>query len=170
MSEIILDVREKDEYQAERIPNSIHVPLSEFTHLAPGVLNSIKDKKITFMCRSGKRAALAIQEAQKLGFNDVHSYSVFEGGILAWKEQGKPILTGTKFHLPVMRQVQLIAGVLILIGTALSYWVSPAWLALTAFVGAGLSFAGISGFCMMAEVLAKAPWNQGVPLNDKCST
>ena len=170
MSEIIIDVREKDEYQAERIPNSIHAPLSEFRHIAPGILNSVKDKKIIFMCRSGKRAAIALQEAQNLGFNDIHSYRVFDGGIIAWKQQGKPIASGTGFHLPIMRQVQMIAGLLTAVGSALAYFYSIEWIALSGFVGVGLMVAGSTGFCLMAELLAKAPWNKGKAISNQCST
>ena len=50
--------------------------------------------------------------------------------------------------------------VLILIGALLGTMVSPAWFGLSAFVGAGLLFAGLSGFCGMARLLMLAPWNR----------
>lgn len=58
--------------------------------------------------------------------------------------------------LPLMRQVQIAAGVLILLGVALGYAVNSGFL-LSAFVGAGLAFAGITGFCGMARLLALMP-------------
>ena len=63
-----------------------------------------------------------------------------------------------------MRQVQIAAGTLILIGALLGTFVAPAWFGLSAFVGAGLLFAGISGFCGMARLLMLAPWNRRAAL------
>ena len=62
--------------------------------------------------------------------------------------------------LPLMRQVQIAAGVLILLGVALGYTVNSGFFLLSAFVGAGLAFAGITGFCGMARLLALMPWNR----------
>ena len=59
-----------------------------------------------------------------------------------------------------MRQVQIAAGSLVLLGLILSNTVAPAWILLTWFFGAGLVFAGISGFCGMARLLAVVPWNK----------
>jgi hypothetical protein len=62
--------------------------------------------------------------------------------------------------LPLMRQVQISAGGLVLLGLGLSQAVAPAWILLSWFVGAGLVFAGITGFCGMARLLALMPWNR----------
>jgi rhodanese-related sulfurtransferase len=62
--------------------------------------------------------------------------------------------------LPLMRQVQITAGSLVLLGLILSNVVAPAWILLSWFVGAGLVFAGVSGFCGMARLLALMPWNK----------
>jgi rhodanese-related sulfurtransferase len=59
-----------------------------------------------------------------------------------------------------MRQVQIAAGTFLLIGALLGTFVTPAWFGLSAFVGAGLLFAGISGFCGMARLPMLAPWNR----------
>ena len=59
-----------------------------------------------------------------------------------------------------MRQVQIAAGALILAGVILSVTVNPAFLGLSAFVGAGLTFAGVTGWCGMAHLLALMPWNK----------
>lgn len=47
-----------------------------------------------------------------------------------------------------------------LLGLILSHTVAPAWILLIWFVGAGLVFAGVSGFCGMARLLALMPWNK----------
>jgi rhodanese-related sulfurtransferase len=62
-----------------------------------------------------------------------------------------------------MRQAQIVAGGLVLAGVLLSVLVAPGWIWLSGFVGAGLMFAGISGFCGMARLLAAMPWNQVRP-------
>jgi hypothetical protein len=67
-------------------------------------------------------------------------------------------------RLPVDRQVQLIAGSMVLVGVGLGLTVSPWFLALSAFFGAGLTFAGATGTCGLALVLMKMPWNALIPL------
>jgi rhodanese-related sulfurtransferase len=62
--------------------------------------------------------------------------------------------------MEIMRQVQIAAGSLVLIGVLLGFFVAPAWFGLAGFVGAGLTFAGLSGFCGMARLLMFAPWNR----------
>jgi len=62
--------------------------------------------------------------------------------------------------ISIMRQVQIVAGSLVLIGTLLGVFVSPKFLFLSGFVGAGLLFAGITNTCAMAQLLAKLPYNQ----------
>lgn len=160
MSEVIIDVREKDEFEAEHIENSIHVPLSKFSLLAPGILNQLKTQNVLIMCRSGKRAKLAETQISQLGYSDKISAAIFEGGILRWKELGRPTLIRKKGHLPIMRQVQLTAGSLILISSALAALLSPKFLYATAFIGMGLTIAGATGFCGMANLLALMPWNK----------
>jgi hypothetical protein len=59
-----------------------------------------------------------------------------------------------------MRQVQIVAGSMALAGALLAWLVSPWFIALSGFVGAGLMFAGITDTCMMAMLLAKLPYNQ----------
>jgi rhodanese-related sulfurtransferase len=86
---------------------------------------------------------------------------VLDGGVDAWGHAGLP-LAGTQAApvMPIMRQVQIAAGLLVLAGVLLSLLVAPAWIALSAFVGAGLAFAGASGWCGMAQLLGRMPWNR----------
>jgi len=160
MEQIILDVREQDEFEAEYIPGSIWVPLSQFAHTAPGVLQSFLGRNILLMCRSGNRANLALQQITQLGFGGQVSAEVYKGGILEWAKQGKPVVICRTAHLPIMRQVQITAGLLVLLSVLLSFGVDQriAWVA--AFIGAGLTFAGITGFCGLAKLLALMPWNK----------
>ena len=65
MSEVIIDVRERDEYLQQHVQNSIKVPLSVFTAVVPGVLNQLRDREIRFMCRGGARATQAHKHTSK---------------------------------------------------------------------------------------------------------
>ena len=157
MNPIIIDVREDDEFAAEHIEHSIHIPLSEFPKRAPALLRPLIGKSIVVMCRTGNRASLAATQAESF-CKDIR-LEVYEGGILEWKKQGKPTVIAKKLHFPILRQVQLIAGLFVLCGSLLAYFVNPAFLIMTGFIGAGLAVAGATGFCGMAELLAKMPWN-----------
>lgn len=163
MTEVIIDVRERDEFEAEHVEHSINVPLSHFAAVAPGVLNQLRERDVVLFCRSGNRARLAADQLRQLGYSDKVAARVLEGGILEWKRQGKPTIQRKASHLPVMRQVQLVAGSVVLLSTVLGAFVSPAFLLVSGFVGAGLTVAGATGFCGLALLLAKMPWNSRLP-------
>jgi hypothetical protein len=57
--------------------------------------------------------------------------------------------------MSIDRAVMAFAGTVILVSLALAVWVSPYWLWLTAFVGANLIQASITGFCPAAIVFRK---------------
>lgn len=59
-----------------------------------------------------------------------------------------------------MRRVQITAGALVLLGI----WLASAFLALSGFVGAGLVYAGISGWCGTTRLLGRMPWNRRGPV------
>lgn len=89
----------------------------------------------------------------------MEAYSL-AGGMNAWRGAGGAIVGVTRSVLPLDRQVMLAAGSLALSGFILGVFVHPGFHALSGFVGAGLAFAGLSGFCGMARLLALAPWNR----------
>jgi len=64
----------------------------------------------------------------------------------------------------VDRIVHIFAGTMIMISLALGHWVSPWWLLLTLFVGVNLFQSGITNWCLMSRILAKA----GVPTQGSC--
>lgn len=160
MEKVIIDVREEDEYWSEHIENSIHVPLNEFQSKAKALIDNMNDREIVIMCRSGKRAKIALTQAVSLGLDKSAKLHVFEGGILEWKNQGKPTVASKPTHFPIMRQVQMVAGSSILISLILSKTVHPDLIWIASFIGAGLTFAGVTGFCGMAELLKFMPWNR----------
>ena len=85
---------------------------------------------------------------------------ILEGGLDAWKKAGLPVTLDRSQPIDIIRQVQIVAGSLVLSGVVLGALVAPGFYALSGFVGAGLLFAGISGFCGMARLLAVMPWNR----------
>jgi hypothetical protein len=107
------------------------------------------------VCRTGGRATIAAESLARAG----RRARVLDGGMQAWRRAGLPVREGRK-RLPVDRQVQLIAGSMVLAGIALGTLVNPWFLALSAFVGAGLTFAGATGTCGMALLLMRLPWNR----------
>jgi rhodanese-related sulfurtransferase len=157
---VIIDVREEDEFSIDHIEHSINIPLSMFASMAPGILNQLDEKKIIIMCRSGARAEQAKNIAQGLGFNDAHSYDVYKGGIIKWKQAGNPVIShSAKSPLPLMRQVQLTVGSGVLVFGFLAVLVNPLFAYGAAAFGAGLVMAGLTGSCPLANMLAKMPWN-----------
>ncbi len=162
MEQVIIDVREEDEFLAEHVENSINIPLSSFAGMAPGVLNQLAQSNIVIMCRSGVRAVQALSMVRGLGFNDYHEYEIYEGGILRWKQQGQAVVSRkVNAPLPLMRQVQLVVGFMAVgFGTAAAL-IDPAYAWGAVFIGSGLLLAGATGFCALANVLAMLPWNKG---------
>ena len=150
----LIDIREADEHARERIAGSTSLPLSQVEQAG---LRLSADQTAVFHCKSGMRteANCAILAARVEG-----EALILAGGIDGWKQAGLPVVADTKAPLPMNRQVQISAGLLVLIGVLLGSFVHPAGYILSGFVGAGLVFAGASGWCGMANVLALMPWNQ----------
>jgi rhodanese-related sulfurtransferase len=148
----VIDVREPMEYAGGHIAGSLNVPLSRIGQA------DLPRGPLVLVCHSGNRSAQAL--AQLLRQGHPHPLADLEGGIPAWQQAGLPVHKLRNAPLPLMRQVQIAAGSLVLLGLILSTMVAPAWILLSWFVGAGLVFAGISGFCGMARLLALMPWNK----------
>jgi len=153
-SVLLVDVREADEYASERIDGAILVPLSKFD---PSQIHNSADRQVVLYCRSGNRSHRAAEKLLAAGHAEV---THLKGGIMAWRSQGMPIKVNKNAPISIMRQVQIVAGSLVFFGTVLSATVSPWFMLLTGFVGAGLMFAGITNTCAMAGLLSKLPYNQ----------
>jgi rhodanese-related sulfurtransferase len=151
---LFLDVRTPAEFQEMHIQGAMLHPLSDLDPTTVKQL-SVGKSGCVVICRSGGRAR---QACEKLTASGVPNVTVLEGGITAWDSAGLPVVRGAK-TISLERQVRIAAGALVFFGSVLGYLVSPAWIALPAFVGAGLMFAGITDTCGMAMMLAKMPWN-----------
>jgi len=155
---VLVDIREVDEHARERIPGARHHALSRIdadTPLRDG------DDVVIFHCRSGARTK---GNAPRIAATApaCETY-ILEGGIDAWKKAGLPVAIDRSQPIDVMRQVQIAAGSLVLTGVVLGAAVHPGFYALAGFVGAGLVFAGATGFCGMARMLGAMPWNRRAP-------
>jgi rhodanese-related sulfurtransferase len=152
---LLVDVREPAEHRAQSIPGSTLIPLSK---ICGSALPNLEGRKLIIHCLKGGRGASACQRL----LSDNPALEVFnlEGGIHGWVEAALPTHQSQKYHLPLDRQVQLSIGVLLLSFLGLAWILSPAFLAGVAFIGLGLTLSGLTGFCGMARVLAKMPWNQ----------
>lgn len=146
----LIDIRETDEFAREHIPGAINIPLGRIGDLPPG--------PVILHCRSGMRTNSNAAKLKAAASGDCH---ILAGGIDAWRAAALPTRIDRAQPLEIMRQVQLVAGGLVLLGVALAVLVSPGFIGLSAFVGAGLMFAGASGWCGMANLLRVMPWNRG---------
>lgn len=148
----VLDVRTPAEYESEHVPGSLHIDASELE----ARMNTVPaGRLVAVVCRSGARARDAANRLLRHG----HEATVLDGGLNAWRREGGALREGAK-TLPIDRQVQLTVGSGILLGSALGWFVHPAWFGLPALFGAGLLFAGLSGTCGLALMLARMPWNR----------
>ncbi|WP_445503791.1 rhodanese family protein [Microvirga sp. G4-2] len=153
---LLVDIREADEHARENIPGARLMPLSK---LDEADLALHEDKPVIFHCKSGARTqGNAARLSAKVG--SACKAFIIEGGIDAWKKAGLPVAVDRRQPLELQRQVQIGAGSMALLGTLLGLLVSSWFFAVPAFVGAGLTMAGITGYCGMARILKKAPWNR----------
>ena len=155
----VIDVREFSEFGAERIAGARLMPLSNFEQHTSDIDRS---KPVYLMCRSGNRAKQAAEKLVNKGFTDI---SVIEGGMTAWGQANLPVIKGESKIWSLERQVRFAAGSLVVLGVLLSVFVHPYFVALSAFVGAGLVFAAVTDTCGMAMMLARMPWNQSKGVN-----
>lgn len=146
----LIDIRGADEFARARLPGAENRPLDTLGSVA-------HDGPVVFYCKSGMRTAA---NADRLASATPGEVFLVEGGLEGWRKAGLPVEETKGAPLEIMRQVQIAAGLLVLGGVILGLTVAPAWLGLSAFVGAGLTFAGLSGWCGMANLLAIMPWNR----------
>ncbi|WPE21047.1 rhodanese-like domain-containing protein [Shinella zoogloeoides] len=155
---VLVDVREPDEFRAEHIACAASIPLSSLGHTLAGA-QIPADRKMIFQCLKGARGEAACRTAEAAGAG--HAVYNLEGGIAAWKEAGLPVVGGARSAaIPLFRQVQIAVGILIAALVALGFSGLTAAFALAGVIGIMLVFAGTTGWCGMAMLLARMPWNR----------
>ncbi len=147
-----MDVREPTEYVGGHIAGSSNIPFSQLGQIP------LPAGPVVLVCQSGGRSSRALDQLLRAGHPS--PLADLSGGLNAWQEAGLPLKQSGRAPLPLMRQVQIAAGSLVLLGVILSQVLAPGWIWLSGFVGAGLLFAGLSGSCAMASLLAAMPWNR----------
>ena len=154
---MLVDIREPDEHARERMPGARNLPLSR---LEASLALPAPRRSCSIAARAPARTGNAAAARRHGRLAEAY---ILEGGIHAWKKAGLPVAADRGQPIELMRQVQITAGSLVLLGVLLGVWVAPAFLALSGFVGAGLVFAGVSGSCGMAKLLGLMPWNRRGP-------
>ncbi len=153
----LIDVRTPAEFREVHVPFAENRPLESLDPSAVAkACNGDADTAIYVICQKGGRGANACAKLLAAGLDGVTNV---EGGTEAWVQAGLPVVRGKK-TISLERQVRIAAGSLVLVGAALGYFVHPYWIGLSAIVGAGLMFAGITDTCGMGMLLARMPWNQ----------
>jgi rhodanese-related sulfurtransferase len=153
----LLDVRTPGEFESAHVPGARLIPLDELDAGAFLKQRGQGAQPVYVLCQSGGRARKAIEKLQQAGFGGC---VLVEGGTQAWIDAGLPVTRGATGVISLERQVRIAAGSLVLTGVLLANFVHPGFIGLSAFVGAGLVFAGVTDWCGMGLLLAKLPWNQ----------
>lgn len=152
----LIDVRTPVEHDEMRIRGARLMPVDELDAGQATALVASHDGGV-LICQSGKRAERAKEKLSAAGCENV---TILEGGVAAWQAAGFPLDRSEKKRLPLMRQVQLIVGLACLTGALLALFVNVKFAIIPAFFGAGLSMAGATGWCGLAILLSKMPWNK----------
>lgn len=154
---IFVDVRSPAEYRSVRVQGAVNLPLNSLT--CEDVKKLVGDKQnpaIVLLCGKGGRARKAAEILQAGSFNLL----VVEGGTDACVNANLPIEKSATTVISIERQVRISAGSLVCLGLALGFFVNPLFYILSAFIGAGLVFAGVTDWCGMGLLIARAPWNK----------
>ena len=154
----LIDVRTPVEFREVHVGFARNLPLDQLEAGQVQAQRQSSDQPLYVICRSGSRGR---QACEKLIAGGVTNVVNVEGGTLAWDQAGLPVVRGKK-AISLERQVRIVAGSLVFIGSLLAI-TNPWWLIVPGFIGAGLTFAGITDTCGMAMMLAKMPWNQVAP-------
>lgn len=153
----LIDVRTPAEFGEVHVEFARNLPLDR---LDPAKLkterNGRSGQPLYVLCRSGSRSKMACDKLTAAGVENIVNVV---GGTEACRAAGLPVIKGAK-AMSLERQVRIAAGALVFTGTVLGFFVHPGFYGLSAFVGAGLVFAGITDTCAMGMLIAKMPWNQ----------
>ncbi|MGW8257690.1 MAG: rhodanese-like domain-containing protein [Thermoguttaceae bacterium] len=153
----LIDVRTPAEYRHVHAEPASNIPLDKLDPTAMVCDEDDADgQPVYIICHSGTRSRQACEKLFKAGYTNVVNV---EGGTKAWESSGLPVVRGKK-AISLERQVRITAGFLVCLGALLSWLIHPAFIILSAFIGAGLIFAGVTDTCGMGLLLARMPWNQ----------
>ncbi len=162
----LIDVRTPVEFRERHIDFARNVPLDRLDSASlPKPTYGFGGESVYVICQKGGRGQQACQRLLDAGILNVRN---IEGGTLACEQAGLPIVYGKK-AISLERQARIAAGSLVLLGAVLAWFVHPAFVGLSAFVGAGLVFAGITDTCGIGMLLARMPWNCCAETTNNCA-
>jgi rhodanese-related sulfurtransferase len=161
----LLDVRTPGEFTSAHVPGAKLIPLDDLDPASFQQQRGAAENPVYVLCQSGGRARRAIKKLEEAG---VRGCVLVEGGTQAWLDAGLPVIHGQSRVLPMMRQVQITVGFISGVGAALALTVHPLFAIIPLVTGAGLLFAGITGICGLALLLAKMPWNRAQSCGSCC--
>ncbi|MEY3959193.1 MAG: hypothetical protein RJA37_1796 [Verrucomicrobiota bacterium] len=153
---LLLDVRSPAEFRSGRVRGAVNLPLEKVTPDAVRALAGGSSSPVLLLCASGGRASIAAGKLKGSGLRTL----VVAGGTNSCRQAGLPIDKDAGGVISIERQVRIGAGAMVFAGVMLGTFVNPWFYALSGFVGAGLVFAGVTDFCGMGLLLARAPWNK----------
>jgi rhodanese-related sulfurtransferase len=153
----LIDVRTPAEFREVHAVYARNFPLDELNvEEIRSVRKGAENLPLYVICNSGGRSSKASEKLARGGLSGIVNVA---GGTRAWVEAGLPVVRGEK-AISLERQVRIAAGALVLTGAVLGYFIHPFWIGLSALIGAGLMFSGITDTCGMAMALARLPWNK----------
>jgi rhodanese-related sulfurtransferase len=152
----LIDVRTPVEYEEMHVSGSRLMPLDRLDS-AEVKAAAREAERCVLICRSGKRAEQAFEKLRAAGCENL---AILDGGVSAWESAGFELERSSAKRLPLMRQVQLVIGLVGLAGSVLALTVDKNFALIPAFLGAGLTMAGATGWCGLAILLSKMPWNK----------
>ena len=155
---VLLDIRSEDEFADAHLPGAMLVPNGEIDDAMAATLDG---RDAIFYCTSGMRTTRAANDLERGGLNNP---KILEGGLNSWMSAGLPVVNKHGQHgvytISIPRQVQITVGTMILLFAVLAWMgVSFAPYVLGA-IGLGLLTAGLTGTCMLANVIMMMPWNR----------
>lgn len=154
--QLLIDVRTPAEFEAVHAADAKNIPLDRLDAAALRTeMQSLGCERLLVICQFGKRAQMACEKLAAAGIPVVNVH----GGTAAWDQAGLPVVRG-RVMMSLERQVRIAAGMIVLAGILMGFLLHPALFGLSAFVGAGLVFSGVTDTCPMGLLLARMPWNQ----------
>lgn len=157
---VLIDVREPDEFKAEHIAFAYSLPLSAMEKNFESFALSLSPETHIFMqCLRGARGQQACMRVSALDRLENPVFNI-EGGLTAWKENGLPVIGAGGPKFTIFRQVQMIVGALVALMVMLGFAGITLAFMIAGILGAALFFAGVTGWCGLALLLARMPWNK----------
>jgi len=154
---LLLDVRSPAEFRSGRVQGAVNLPLERVNATTVrALLQGREQATVLLLCASGGRARSAAQRLASSGLKTL----VVQGGTNSCEQAGLPIEREKGGVISLERQVRIAAGTLVATGVILGTTIHPGFYGISGFIGCGLVFSGITDWCGMGLLIARAPWNK----------